>query len=452
MPAAKGGRTGRDASNRGAEPTVKAGAVARTVAVDLLTGVLDHAQPLDSLLADADNAALRGLDGRDLAFVRAVVGTTLRRLGEIDATLDTVLERRPDSRAFERILQVAIAQILFMETADHAAVSLAVDQVGSDRKARRYRSLANAVLRRITRERPAIGGGEMVNMPAWLGKSWVDHYGAGVAAHIAATNQVEPYLDLTARGDAAAVAAALDGHVLPTGSVRLIPKGPVEKMAGYEDGTWWVQDAAAALPARLLGDVAGRRVADLCAAPGGKTAQLAALGARVSAVDSAAQRMQRLEANMTRLGLTAETVVSDVLTWRPADAFDAILLDAPCSSTGTIRRHPDIAFLKNQKGITTLSRVQAAMIDHAAGLLKPGGTLVYCTCSLEPEEGEQQLAGALSRNALSIRPITAGEIGGLEGAITPQGTVRTLPQHMPMPKPRLSGLDGFFIMRLVKPG
>ena len=211
-----------------------------------------------------------------------------------------------------------------------------------------------------------------------------------------------------------------------------------------------MQNAAATLPARLLGDVAGKRVADLCAAPGGKTAQLAFAGARVTAVDIAAARLDRVAANLARLALGAELVAADVLAWQPPEPFDAILLDAPCTATGTIRRHPDIPWIKRPEDVAGLAALQARMIERAAAMLKPGGTLVYCTCSLEPEEGERHLARLREANDLQLVPVAPAELGGLAEAITREGAVRTLPSHLPAAEPRLSGLDGFFIMRLAK--
>jgi 16S rRNA (cytosine967-C5)-methyltransferase len=238
--------------------------------------------------------------------------------------------------------------------------------------------------------------------------------------------------------------------VVPTGSVRLVPSGPIEDLPGFAEGAWWVQDAAAALPARLFGDIAGKRVADLCAAPGGKTAALALAGASVTAVDLSAERLKRVSANLARLDLAAEVVAADVFRWTPPEPFDAILLDAPCTATGTIRRHPDVAWVKRPEDVGNLAEIQGRMIDRAVAWLKPGGTLVFSTCSLEPEEGEHQMARALHRHDLAIVPVDPGEIGGLAEAVLPSGAVRTLPFQMPGPTPRLSGLDGFFMMRLRK--
>jgi 16S rRNA (cytosine967-C5)-methyltransferase len=248
-------------------------------------------------------------------------------------------------------------------------------------------------------------------------------------------------------------AARLHGEALPTGTVRTVLHGPVTLLPGFSEGQWWVQDAAAALPARLFGDVSGKAIADLCAAPGGKTAQLAHGGARVTALDRSPARVARLNDNLARLALEARTVLADAVEWPgPADGglFDGELVDAPCTSTGTIRRHPDVAWIKRPEDVTALADAQAQMIDRAVGWLKPGGTLVFSTCSIEPEEGEHQMARALHRHPLDILPVAAEEIGGLAECILPSGAVRTLPYHLAGPTPRLSGLDGFFMMRLRK--
>ena len=258
-------------------------------------------------------------------------------------------------------------------------------------------------------------------------------------------------MDLTVKSDAAQWAARLHGEVLPTETVRTLLHGSVTVLPGFAEGQWWVQDAAAALPARLFGDVAGKTMADLCAAPGGKTAQLAHGGAHVTAVDRSPARMARLKDNMTRLQLTAETAVADAAEWQPAatGGFDGILVDAPCTSTGTIRRHPDVGWLRSEADIAALSSVQRRLLTRAASLLKPGGMLVYCTCSLEPEEGEQVVESALADTTELRRvPITANEVAGLAELITEAGDLRTLPCHLPHQDPRLGGLDGFYAARL----
>ena len=245
--------------------------------------------------------------------------------------------------------------------------------------------------------------------------------------------------------------------MLPTGSVRTLAQGAISLLPGFTEGAWWVQDAAAALPARLLGDVRGLSVADLCAAPGGKTAQLAHAGANVTAVDRSAARLARLRENLERLSLSAETIVADALEWQPessnAGPFDAVLLDAPCSSTGTIRRHPDVPWLKVEADLAVLMSLQQRLLDRAVGLLKPGATLVYCVCSLEPEEGENQIAALLARDPrLARKPITADELFGHAEFVSADGDLRTLPLHLPDPDPRWSGLDGFYAARLIRNG
>jgi 16S rRNA (cytosine967-C5)-methyltransferase len=238
--------------------------------------------------------------------------------------------------------------------------------------------------------------------------------------------------------------------VLPTGSVRTLAHGAVSLLPGFSEGAWWVQDAAAALPVRLFGDIRGMNVADLCAAPGGKTAQLALAGANIIAVDRSPARLNRLRENLARLSLHAEIVAADVLEWQ-SGPFDAVLLDAPCSSTGTIRRHPDIPWLKSEADLPVLTSLQQRLLDRAVELLKPGATLVYCVCSLEPEEGEHQIEALLRRDPRIVRSqITAQEVFGRKEFITPDGALRTLPQYLPDPDPRWGGLDGFYASRLVR--
>ena len=440
--------------NRRPAPPSRPGVAARSAATALLSAVLDQHRPLDALL-DGGLPAFDALPARDRRLAHAIAATALRRHGEIASVLAAFVDKPPRKGGrLMRIIETAAAQILFMGIADHAAVSVALDQLEADDDAVHFKGLANAVLRRVARERDTILprlDGPLLDTPEWLWDRWVATYGEPAARAIAAAHLVEPGLDLSVKGDAADWAARLGGIVIPTGSVRLVPAGPVDELPGFAEGEWWVQDAAAALPARLLGDVRGKRVADLCAAPGGKTAALAHAGADVTALDVAPARLQRLAANLARLKLDATLVAADVLTWEADARFDAVLLDAPCTATGTIRRHPDIPWLKQPEDIASLAALQAKMIDRAVAMLKPGGTLVYCTCSLEPEEGEAQIRAALGRHDLRLLPIAPAEIGGLGEAITAAGTVRTLPSQLPNANPRLAGLDGFFIARLAKP-
>jgi 16S rRNA (cytosine967-C5)-methyltransferase len=434
-----------------------AGLAARNAAAEIYSDIVDRRQALDHLVDPAvGNVRYRNLDPRDRRFVRALVATTLRRQGEIDVALKKLIAKRPPASAGKlmRIMEIASAQLLFMDVPDHAAVSVALDQLDADKDARHFKGLANAVLRRLAREKETILAGvdsPRIETPDWLWQRWIAAHGEATARRIAEAHLKEAGLDVTVKRNPELWAERLGGIVLPTGSVRLAPSGPIDELAGFTEGEWWVQDAAAALPAKLLPDVAGKRVLDLCAAPGGKTAQFAAAGARVTALDIAPARLERLAANLNRLGLIAETVAADTLDWIPTELFDAVLLDAPCSATGTIRRHPDIARLKRPEDIASLATLQERMIDKAVTFLKPGGTLVYCTCSLEPEEGEAQFARALSRHNLTLLPVGAEEVGGLTELLTAAGTVRTLPCHLPSDSPRMSGLDGFFIGRCQKP-
>jgi 16S rRNA (cytosine967-C5)-methyltransferase len=269
---------------------------------------------------------------------------------------------------------------------------------------------------------------------------------------IGAAHRPEPPLDVTVKSDPDRWAQRLGGRELPTGSVRMAAHGQITALAGYAEGEWWVQDAAAALPARLFGDLRGRTVADLCAAPGGKTAQLAACGARVTALDRSASRMERLKENLSRAGLDAVTVVADAEHWKPdppTATFDAVLIDAPCTSTGTIRRHPDIPWRKTPDDIAVLSALQRRLLVRAIDLTRPGGTIVYSTCSLEPEEGEDIVSAVVDQDRrVRCKPITASEFRVLEEFITSRGELRTLPCHWPDPDPRMQGLDGFFAARL----
>lgn len=420
----------------------------------LLIEVLDRHQALD--VAIENDAALMALPARDRALARAIVATALRRHGTIAAVMAQLVERPPrHAGPLARIMEIALAQLLFMGVPDHAAVSLAMDEIVADHNARHFRGLANAVLRRAARERDALlasHGVSSLDTPDWLWQRWVAIYGERATEDIASAHRLEPSLDISVKQDPEIWAERLGGIVLPTGTVRTVAAGDVTALPGYDEGAWWVQDAAAALPARLLGDIAGKRVVDLCAAPGGKTAALASAGAEVTAVDISERRLGRLSANLKRLSLSAETVVADALFWNPPALVDAVLLDAPCTATGTIRRHPDVAWLKRAEDVAKLSALQARMLDHAVAMLKPGGTLVYCTCSLEPEEGEAHLDALLARQPVALQPVVAGEVGGVSEIITSRGVIRTLPAHLQNPVARLSGLDGFFVMRLTRLG
>lgn len=425
---------------------------ARRAALWVLQAVLRRKESLDDAIANAfaGTGPHSALSSRDRAFARLIAATCLRRLGQIDAVIDGFQKRRLPRRSgpAQDILRLGTAQILFLGTAPHAAVTSAVDLANADRNARHFKNLINAVLRRVAREGAAIVAGQdaaQLNTPEWLFDAWVTAYGTETARAIATAHLAEPPLDIMTREDAAVWQAPLEAELLLTGTLRRTAGGRVEDLPGFADGAWWVQDVAAALPVRLLGDVSRQEVLDLCAAPGGKTAQLAAAGAHVTALDRSAARLARLQENLARLGLNAICVTADASEWRPSAPFSHILLDAPCSATGTIRRHPDIPYRKTREQIAQLTAIQDTLLQAAAAMLAPAGTLVYCTCSLEPEEGPERIAKLLdSDRALQRAPILPEELGGLPELITAVGDLRTLPCHLP----EAGGMDGFYAARL----
>jgi len=415
-----------------------------------VTETMKRRVPLDDVLDEL--SPKESLSPRDEALARAIAIVTFRRLGTLGRALNERLNREPKDERLLHLLATGAVQILFLDVPDHAAVDSAVRLAQEDAKLSHAGGFINAVLRRVARERDMILERQepWLDTPTWLEERWVAQYGEELAARIAEAHRAMASVDLSVKDDPAAWVGRLNGVLLPTGSIRLVERTAIRELPGYEEGAWWVQDAAAALPARLLHAKAGERIADLCAAPGGKTAQLAAAGADVLAVDRSAKRLKRLEENLARLGLRAETraVDAEKLDEPP---FDAILLDAPCSATGTIRRHPDVAWTKTEEDIRKLSGLQTRLLDKAAHLLKAGGRLVYCTCSLEAEEGDRQAEGFLARHPEFTRqPITADEIGGLTECLTPEGDIRTLPCHLVSPEHERSGLDGFFVARFVK--
>ncbi len=420
---------------------------ARAAAAAVLDAVLTSRRPLDGALAAS--APLAALEDRDRAFAHTLVATTLRRLGQIDGAIARLLERPPRGRAESVInaLRLGLCQLLFLGTPAHAAVDTAV-RLAVARGGRPYGPLANAVLRRAQREAATLLGAvdpARANTPDWLWDGWAAAYGAETTRRIAEAHMAEPPLDFSVVAWPDIWAPRLEGRVLATDTVRRDAGGRVADLPGYDDGAWWVQDMAASLPARLLGPVAGRTVIDLGAAPGGKTAQLAAAGARVIAVERQAARRDRLAANLARLGLAAELVTADVLQWRPPAAAPLVLLDAPCSATGTIRRHPDVPWTKRPEDVRRLSAVQDRMLDAAADMVAAGGRLVYAVCSLQPEEGPQRVDRFLAAMPEFRRePLTPADVCGLAESITPEGDLRTLPCHGPDP----GGMDGFYAARL----
>lgn len=429
------------------EPTVP-GLAARRAALDILTLVRAGAG-LDEALAKC--RSFEALAGPDRGFARALATTVLRRQGTLDALIGAYIEKPLPKRAAKAtdILRLASAQSALMGTPDHAAVTTAVALVKAFRETEGYASLVNAVARKIARTGRAAAEKlpERIDTPGWLWRAWERAYGPQTTKAIAAAHRLEPPLDLMVKdtSEAARLAEKLGASLLPTGGLRLTGVSHIADLPGFADGAWWVQDAAASLPAKLLGDVRGKRLFDLCAAPGGKTLQLAAAGARVIAVDLKGERLKTVAENLRRTGLAAETVKADVLAWSPAEKAEAILLDAPCTATGAIRRHPDILWSKSEDDVAALAKLQSRLIDKAAALLAEGGLLVYATCSLQPEEGEMQIEAALARHKRLVRePVKAEEIGGLGEAVTRRGDLRTLPSMWA----GTGGIDGFFAARL----
>jgi 16S rRNA (cytosine967-C5)-methyltransferase len=411
----------------------------RRAALDLLAAAL-------SRRAGIDEAASRGafvkLAPRDRAFARALTMATLRHLGPIDLALDKRLAK-PPPEPVRNILRLGAAQAFLLETPAFAAVATSVDLAAALKETRPFKGLVNAVLRALTREPPNLQDPEAL-APAWLYARWSAAYGPEQARAIAAEIAREPATDLSLRdaGGADRWAAELSAEPLPGGGLRAGLKGDPAAWPGFEAGAWWVQDVSAAVPARLLRLQPGESAVDLCAAPGGKTLQMAAAGAQVVAVDRSAARLARVGENLERMSLTAETIAADAATWDDARSFDAVLLDAPCSATGTFRRNPDVLWAARPGDVAALAAVQSGLLDAAARRTAPGGRLVYCVCSLEPEEGEAQVQPFLARHPeFELEPVTAGEAGEPSVSLRPDGTLRLLPHHWP------GGGDGFFAAR-----
>lgn len=426
---------------------------ARLCALSILQQVLGQKRPLDQVL-DSE-PSLHRLDARDRGFIRMLVSTTLRRKGQIDDLISRALQKgeEPRPESLRHVLYIGITQILFMDVPDHAAVDTSVTLAGQG-GLERQKGFVNAVLRRMISE-----GREWVkkqdevalNFPDWILRAWIEDYELSKALEIATASLAEASLDITVKKkeEEKLWAGTLEASVLPTGSLRRSGGGNVADLPGLAEGSWWVQDASSALPVRLMGDIAGKNIIDLCAAPGGKTMQLAAAGAHVTAVDRSASRMRILQENLDRTGLSShvETVISDGAEWRPKQQADIVLVDAPCTATGTIRRHPDLLHLKSERDLKQLVDVQARLLDNAAGMVGRGGFIYYCTCSLQKDEGERQVDRFVRDfPAFKRTSFTARELDGLEAAITDYGDIRLLPYHL---TPQ-GGMDGFFIARLEK--
>lgn len=428
----------------------KAGIPARRAAFHLLEDVLYRDRDLDDAAQNSQSFQALG-DARDRAFARATVLTVLRRLGQLDALIGEFLERplKGNANRAAHLLRIGLAHLLFMDVAPHAAVDPLVSLARGESLTPQA-GMINAVLRRATREGASLIAGQdaaRLNTPQWLWDDWTARFGVDTARAIAAAHLCEPPLDLTVRADASDWAARLGGTLIGRATVRLNGAGAVRELPGFDDGAWWVQDHAASLPAHLLGpDLTGKRVVDLCAAPGGKTAQLIAAGAQVTAVDRSKPRLKRLEENLSRLGMAAEVVQVDGAVWRPDTPADAVLLDAPCSATGTLRRHPEIACRRNETDVAKLANTQKRLLTAAAEMLKPGGVLVVATCSLQTAEGPALFDAARDLPTLSVDPIRPEEFPGLDGAVQPDGWAQT---HPAMLADR-GHLDGFFMARFLR--
>lgn len=438
--------------NSTAELPLADGLAPRTCALAILQLVLAQKKPLDQAL-DTEPSFQR-LDARDRAFVRMIVATTLRRKGQIDDLIARAMDKgqEPRPEILRYILYIGITQILFMDVPDHASVDTSVT-LAAQNGMEKQKGFVNAVLRRMISEGVEWAKKQddiALNFPDWILRAWIADYELSKTLDIATASLAEASLDITVkkREEEKLWESTLDAQRLPTGTLRRAGGGTVADMPGLSDGSWWVQDAASSLPVRLMGDIAGKHVIDLCAAPGGKTMQLAAAGARVTAVDRSASRMKFVHENLARTGLqgNVETVIADGSEWKPQQRADIVLVDAPCTATGTIRRHPDLLHLKSDRDLAQLVGVQARLLDNAASMVNgKGGFIYYCTCSLQKDEGERQVDRFVHDHPEFRRtPFKSVEITALASAITDYGDLRILPYHL---APH-GGMDGFFIARL----
>lgn len=439
-------REPKPVAEREPDDAVDIGVEARVAAGVLLNAALIRRGGLDEALA---LPAVTALPGPDRAFARAVAMAALRRLGEIDQILNRKLQKRPPEVVLT-LLRISLAQTLVLETPAFAAVSTAVKLAERDPKTRPYKNLVNAVLRGIEREGPGMTTAES-NLPDWIAARWKQTYGEATLAGLGLATREEPATDLSAKPDVdtAALAEAVEGEVLPGGTVRTFKRGDVASWPGFDDGSWWVQDAAAAVPVRLLAPKAGETALDMCAAPGGKTLQIAASGASVVALDRSDARLKRLRQNLARTDLKAEIAVMPAEEWLDSRTFDAVLLDAPCTATGTFRRNPEALRATKPAEVAKLADVQHRLLDAAAERVAPGGRLVYCVCSLEREEGETQIIAFLRRNpAFRTAPAVPADLGAPDEALTAEGWLRILPSMWA----EKGGVDGFFAARLDRVG
>jgi 16S rRNA (cytosine967-C5)-methyltransferase len=431
------------------------GLAARQAAQRMLGAVIETRTSLDGLTDDDHgHPQFRALEPRDRALVRAILSSALRHRLTIERMLGVQFDRPlpKNATSLSHLLHAGAAQILFLDVPDHSAVDLAVESAKTDPRNARFAGMVNAVLRGIIRAKDKTLSktlADTLDAPEWFVDRLKAAYGPDKTSAILAMHRLPAPLDLTVKSEPEIWAERLGGITLPNGTVRLEKfDGRVPGLPGFAEGQWWVQDLAASLPVRLMGDIKGKRVADLCAAPGGKTAAMALAGAEVTAVDLSASRLKRLQSNLARLDLSAQTHAGNLLEFKPAERFDAVLLDAPCSSTGTVRRHPDVVWTKTADDIAKLAELQLKLLHHAATLVNPGGTLLFSNCSLDPLEGEE-LAAKFLANApdYASLPVDPSELTGLEHVISTEGYLRTTPADLDLGRPEISGMDGFFAAR-----
>ncbi len=453
MNAGKGGRQTKAQQN--STSINKPGLAARLCAQRLLGAVIETSTSLDGLTDDDHgHPQYRALEMRDRSLVRAILSSALRHRGTVNAFVARLLDKPlpENAKSLNHLLHVAAAQILFLDVPDHSAVDLAVEAARVDPRNGRFASLVNALLRRMAREKDDVLPrllADTKDVPDWLWDALRAHYGEPKAGQILAMHRIEAPVDFTVKSDPAHWATMLGGIVVPGGTVRVEKlEASVPALPGFADGEWWVQDAAASIPARLLGNVKGKTALDLCAAPGGKTAQMVHAGADVTAIDLSASRLKRLTGNLARLRLNVKTWQGNAFDFKPETLFDAVLLDAPCSSTGTIRRHPDVAWTKSPQDVEKLAKLQFDMLAKAVQFVKPGGVLVFSNCSLLAEEGEMLAAQATTEiRTLVPFPVTENELKGMETLVTSEGWLRSTPADLMLERLEISGMDGFFAAR-----
>ena len=425
----------------------------RALAADVLEDILFRRKSFDDAFATGvlHSARASVLASRDRSFSYNLVATTLRRLGQIDDLIDRCLETPLPSKARGAltILRLGVAQLLFMNVSAYAAVHTSVE-LAQLRRQEAYKKLINAILRRLGREGPKMILAQDVcrlNTAVWLWDNWCTAYGEDLTRRIADVHLIRPPLDISVKPNLEEVAADLGGTLLPTGSVRLHDHPGVETLPGFDQGYWWVQDTAAALPAKLFPHLEGKRIADLCAAPGGKTAQMAAAGANVTAIDRSEKRLYLLQENMDRLSLDVSCILDDAVQWRPREACDGVLIDAPCSATGTLRRHPDIQWIKSPNDVLGVANIQRALLEASVEMVRPGGTIIFATCSLQPEEGPILIDDFLN-SFTNVRRDPLDDYAKFltPNMITKDGDLRTFPHFLS----DHGGMDGFFAARLIR--